>query len=52
LAAKNKETEKLITVENILKDHWNEFGRNYYQRYDIENIETAAADKIFQQIAS
>lgn len=30
--------------------HWNEFGRNYYQRYDYENLETADADKVFKQL--
>lgn len=35
-----------------MKNHWQEFGRNYYQRYDYENLEVADADKVFQQIES
>ena len=41
-----------MTVENIVTDHWKEFGRNYYRRYDYENLETEAANKIFAQIES
>ena len=30
-----------------MKDHGKTYGRNYYQRYDYENLENAQADKIF-----
>jgi phosphoglucomutase len=30
--------------------HWAEYGRNYYQRYDYENLETSDADKVFKQL--
>ena len=52
LADRNKETAvgSLVTVEDIVRGHWKEFGRNYYQRYDYENLETADADKVFKQI--
>jgi phosphoglucomutase len=54
LADKNSDTEegKLISVEDIVTKHWHEYGRNYYQRYDYENLETADADKVFKQIES
>lgn len=48
LADKNKGKEKLVSVADIVKAHWNEYGRNYYQRYDYENLETADADKVFK----
>jgi len=38
---------QLITVEKIVKDHWTAYGRNYYQRYDYENLESADAAKVF-----
>jgi len=41
-----------VTVEDIVRDHWKEYGRNYYQRYDYENLESEVADKIFAQIES
>ncbi len=42
LADKNSTSpDHLISIEQIVKDHWNEYGRNYYQRYDYENMEVA-----------
>ena len=53
LADKNKgNTGKLISVQDIVTDHWKEYGRNYYQRYDYENLETPDADKVFKQLDS
>jgi phosphoglucomutase len=52
LSDKNQGSEKIISVEDIVKNHWKEFGRNYYQRYDYENLENADADKVFKQIES
>lgn len=40
----------MISVENIVKSHWEEYGRNYYQRYDYENLETSDADKVFKRL--
>jgi phosphoglucomutase len=31
-------------VAEILSDHWQRYGRNYYSRHDFEAIETAKAD--------
>jgi len=52
LADKNRDSHQLVTVQDILSAHWNEYGRNYYQRYDYENLETADADNVFKQIES
>lgn len=41
-----------MTVEAIVKEHWATYGRNYYQRYDYENLETEDANKVFAQIES
>ena len=49
LANKNAgNTGKLKSVEDIVVAHWHEYGRNYYQRYDYENLETPDADKVFK----
>ena len=40
------------SVETIVREHWAYYGRNYYQRYDYEGLETADADKIFQLLES
>jgi len=43
LASKNKDDKKpLVTVEEITKAHWTEYGRNYYCRYDYEGVEKGA----------
>jgi phosphoglucomutase len=53
LAAKNEDPSKpLVTVEDIVRAHWQEYGRNYYRRYDYENLESEAADKVFERIES
>uniref|UniRef100_A0A7S3CRG0 phosphoglucomutase (alpha-D-glucose-1,6-bisphosphate-dependent) n=1 Tax=Strombidium rassoulzadegani TaxID=1082188 RepID=A0A7S3CRG0_9SPIT len=53
LAARNEDPSKaLVTVEDIVREHWQAYGRNYYRRYDYEGLETEAADKVFAQIES
>jgi phosphoglucomutase len=34
------------SVANIVADHWNTFGRDYYSRYDFEAVETHKANKM------
>lgn len=38
LAYKNKDNpeSKLVTVEDIVRQHWATYGRHYYTRYDYE----------------
>jgi len=39
LAAKNPDPSKpLVGVEDICKEHWAKYGRNYYARYDYEGV--------------
>jgi len=33
-----------------VKDHWAEYGRNYYQRYDYENLPSEDAAKVFASL--
>ncbi|KAI6677167.1 hypothetical protein NL676_037963 [Syzygium grande] len=49
LAYKNKENftgEKLVTVEDIVRQHWATYGRHYYTRYDYENVDSGAAKEL------
>lgn len=51
LAAKNQDaTKPLVSVEQIVKEHWAEYGRNYYSRYDYEGLESEKADLVFKRI--
>jgi len=38
------------SVADILKDHWQQFGRNYYSRHDYEGVDSAAAEAVLQQV--
>ncbi|KAF3432148.1 hypothetical protein FNV43_RR26887 [Rhamnella rubrinervis] len=49
LAYKNKDTlggDKLVTVEDIVRQHWSTYGRHYYTRYDYENVDADAAKQL------
>jgi hypothetical protein len=64
--AKVPEGGKLVSVEgtsckqispyasssplDIVRDHWKQFGRNYYSRYDYEEVESAAAEKVMKAV--
>merc|ERR1712130_245102 len=51
LADKNPDSSKaLVSVEDIVTAHWQEFGRNYYTRYDYETVDKAAAEKLFDHL--
>ena len=36
----------LVSVEEIAKTYWQEFGRHYYTRYDYEGLQTEEADRL------
>ncbi|HEY9134882.1 MAG TPA: alpha-D-glucose phosphate-specific phosphoglucomutase, partial [Pseudomonadales bacterium] len=40
------------SVEQIMKEHWSQYGRNYYTRHDYENIELAAAQDLMGALRS
>jgi phosphoglucomutase len=33
-------------VESLVKAHWAKYGRNFYTRYDYENVESEKADAV------
>ena len=35
------------SVDDIVRDHWATYGRNYYTRHDYEDIDNATADSSF-----
>jgi len=46
---KNKHTPQgspLVSVKDIVLDHWKTYGRNYYSRYDYEQVDSDAANKV------
>ena len=36
----------LVSVRQVVEEHWQQFGRNYYSRYDYEQVDSAAADQV------
>jgi len=52
LAAKNSSSERLTTVEDIVRDHWKTYGRNYYSRYDYEEVDADAAKKLMEGLVT
>ena len=37
-----------MSVEEIVKEHWAKYGRNFYTRYDYEGVDTDKADGVMQ----
>ncbi|XP_063795264.1 phosphoglucomutase-1 isoform X5 [Pseudophryne corroboree] len=38
------------SVEDILKDHWQKFGRNFFTRYDYEEVDSDGASKMMKDL--
>ncbi len=41
---------RAISVEEIVRRHWAAFGRNYYTRYDYEEVPSDAAAGVMEQL--
>jgi phosphoglucomutase len=41
-----------VSVEEIVKEHWMLYGRNYYSRYDYEGVDAAAAEEMMVYLRS
>ncbi|CAM9811068.1 unnamed protein product [Ectocarpus sp. 13 AM-2016] len=53
LADFNKDpAQKLVTVEDIVRQHWATYGRNYYTRYDYEGVSAESANKMMDHMRS
>lgn len=38
------------SVEQIIKNHWSSFGRNFFTRYDYENCESAPCSQMMNEL--
>ncbi|KAJ8277912.1 hypothetical protein GJAV_G00081590 [Gymnothorax javanicus] len=38
------------SVEDIMKEHWQKFGRNFFTRYDYEEVDSDAANKMIKDL--
>jgi len=50
LAAKNT-GGTLVTVEDVAKAHWAEYGRNYYARYDYEGVDKPKSEEMMKMMS-
>ena len=52
LAGRNESSQEgaLVSVKDIVEEHWAQYGRNYYSRYDYEQVDSAAADKLMHTL--
>merc|ERR1712070_587698 len=52
LAAKTEAKGSLVTPEDVAKEHWAEYGRNYYARYDYEGVDKPKAEEMMAKMAA
>ena len=55
LAQKNKDNlngEKLVSVEDIVRQHWATYGRHYYTRFDYENVDAGGAKELMAHLVN
>lgn len=55
LAARNAAAgagSALVTVEDVVKEHWATYGRNYYCRYDYEAVDAGKAEELMEHLRS
>lgn len=51
LAHRNQDASKpLVGVQQIQNEFWSEYGRNYYLRYDYEEVESEQATKLMTNL--
>ncbi|KAL2324475.1 hypothetical protein Fmac_023533 [Flemingia macrophylla] len=53
IAHRNKDKkpgEKLISVCDVVKEHWATYGRNFFSRYDYEECESEGANKMIEYL--
>ncbi|KAG2715738.1 hypothetical protein I3843_03G094500 [Carya illinoinensis] len=53
IAYRNKDKklgEKLVSVCDVVKEHWATYGRNFFSRYDYEECESEGANKMIEYL--
>ncbi|KEG12077.1 phosphoglucomutase [Trypanosoma grayi] len=51
LASRNADPSKpLVGVREIVEEHWMQYGRNYYCRYDYENVAEESAKAVMETV--
>ncbi|XVF09746.1 hypothetical protein REPUB_Repub07fG0122100 [Reevesia pubescens] len=53
IAYRNKDKqpgEQLVSVSDVVKEHWATYGRNFFSRYDYEECESEGANKMIEYL--
>merc|ERR1712187_290169 len=51
LASKSSAAGRLVSVQEVAEAHWQEYGRNYYARYDYEGVDKAKAEEMMKMMS-
>lgn len=49
-ANENPDKPRFVGVKEIVDNHWAKYGRHFYCRYDYENVDSDAANKVIDLI--
>ncbi|CAI7835738.1 unnamed protein product, partial [Closterium sp. NIES-53] len=54
LAHRNSSSSEgqLVTVEEIVRQHWAKYGRHFYTRYDYEGVDAEGAKKLMANLVA
>ncbi|PVU88337.1 hypothetical protein BB559_004872 [Furculomyces boomerangus] len=52
IAHQSLESNKLVSVRDIMHKHFNTYGRNYFSRYDYEEVDSESASKMYSALKS
>jgi phosphoglucomutase len=51
LAYENANADHKVSVGDIVRRHWKEYGRSFYVRYDYENVDGAGANQLMDRLS-
>ncbi|CAM9785077.1 unnamed protein product [Ascophyllum nodosum] len=43
---------RLVGVQDVMEEHWREYGRNFYSRYDYEGVASEGAQAMMEHLRS
>lgn len=50
IAHESESSDSIVSVEQIVTSHWKKFGRNYFARYDYEEVESEKANAMMAHL--
>lgn len=50
IASETEGKDHVVSIEEIVKAHWKKYGRNFFSRYDYEEVETEAANAMMAHL--